>query len=71
MIYIEPSKNGYHAFQIFDECDDAGKCDTSLCADITRAELVAAIEAIDLHSNVVMPDECDADPDTDEGIQYL
>lgn len=65
MIYIEPSDEtpGYHTFQIYDEPDaDGTPHDPTVLVDATRAELVAAINQIDLHTNAVFADECDEDP---------
>jgi hypothetical protein len=63
MIYIEPTIKDYHVFQVYDETEPDGEpYDPTVCACMTRAELVRAIDEIDMHTNAVMADEIDEDP---------
>ena len=63
MIYLEHHDGPYHEFQVYDEpAPGEAFFDPTVRACLTREELVQAIHEIDLHSNVVMADECDEDP---------
>jgi hypothetical protein len=57
MKYLHHDHGDYHAFRLWDEDEEDDQV-----GYLSRAELVAALHEIDLHSRTVMADEIDEDP---------
>lgn len=64
MIYLNSGRNGYHLFQVYDEPTDGSDQPPPIEHGLfTRADLIRALADIDLHTNAILPDEIDEDPE--------